>query len=276
MYLLREQGFQKLSLLSNQSEVVVRYELPESGNLFYSDRHPEQLYYTIRHDDMDTLLGVLDLANGNMRTLLDYERGLQILGLTEDGLGLYVMPIGQDASFGGVFVIDLENGEIAKDLPMQALFFVTLAPDSRQLIAFSIQFVEGTTHDYVLHLYDLPSLPLSAPEIFPLPVEDSHVGNYGLHWSPDGEGIYFTLIEDFYETPSESFGLWYLNVETGEAHLVGTPIPDSDYYTAGISPDGKWMLFQYYMSGEVVLFQLQTGETLTFMEPFGGLFAGWK
>lgn len=276
VYLLREQGFQKLSILNNQSEVMARYESPVSGKLFYSDHYPEQLYYTIRHDDMDTLLGVLDLVNGNMRTLLDYDRGLQILGLTENGLGLYVMPVGQDASFGSVFVIDLEDGEIAKELPFQALFFVALAPDSRQLIAFSTQFTEGTTPDYVLHLYDLPSLPLSAPEIFPLPVDSSHVGYGGLHWAPDGEGVYFTLIEDFYEPSSKSYGLWYLNVETGETYLVGSPVPDSDYYTAGISPDGEWMLFQRSMSDEVLLFQLQTGETVTFAAPLGAIFAGWQ
>ncbi|HAF47922.1 MAG TPA: hypothetical protein DCL08_01620 [Anaerolineaceae bacterium] len=277
IYLLHEQGILWLQIEENQSEVMARFEAPlEWGDLFYTDRHPQQLYYSILRGDEDFVLGMLDLNTGSLHPIIYYDRYLQILGLTEDDQGLYVMPVGQDPSFGNVFVIDLEGGEIAKDLPFQALLFVALAPDARQLIAFSTQFVEGITHDYVLHLYDLPSLPLSAPKIFPLPVDSSHVGYGGLHWTPDGEGVYFTLIEDFYEPSSESYGLWYLNVETGKTHQVGSPVPDSDYYTAGISPDGEWMLFQRSMSDEVLLFQLQTGETVTFAAPLGAIFAGWQ
>lgn len=280
VYLLREQGFQKLSFVNNQSEVVARYEIPMAwGNLFYSDRHPEQLYYTAHHGDMDTRLGVLDLVNGNMRTLLDNSRSLHILGLTEDGQGLYVLPVGQDTSFRQIFVIDLERGEIAKDLPIQAEMFVAFAPDSRLLATFSADYIDpnGEYIDYALYLYDLPSLPLSAPQVFSLPLESTYVGNDGLHWAPGSEGFYFTLIEDLYNEPfSESYGVWYLNVETGEAHQVASPVSDSEFSSAGISPDGEWMLFRPNMSGEASLLQLQTGETVTFAEPLGAIFAGWQ
>jgi hypothetical protein len=280
LYLIRENGIQRINLTNVSSDVVLRFDTSiSSGKLLWDANHSRIFYDGITSTARDSLIGYYDLDGNFVHPVLSYKDPLvtlQLIGVTEDGQGLYCLPHGQDPDFGKILLLNIDQGTISRELSVRGYNYAVLAPDSRYL-ATSAQVIDASGQlTNMINIYDLPSLPLTSPKIFKLPILTSMIGNNGFYWSPDGKRLYFMLIENK-DDPSTSIsdGLWVLDVETGSTHKVAD-IPDLSMYTSGVNPDGLWILVRSTTKDEAFLVNTQTEEVRSFSIPLEATLAGWQ
>jgi hypothetical protein len=276
LYLLREQSIQRIYLSEGKSDILLPFETPMlAGVLIFVAGYSRIIYYGT-DNWQESLVGYYDLDQDIVYPAFSFPQNLHPLGLTDDGQGLYCLPVGQDPEFNKVLLIDLKQGSIARELPVRGVSFAVLASDARQLATFFQRPDTSGQLESVIHLYDLPSLPLTPPRVFTLPNAPSYVGFGGLHWSPDSQSLHFMLVENIYEAPdTTSYGLWRLDVESGATNQVA-PISDPIFHTVSISPDGEWIVLMHEMNDEAILVHLQTAEVQSFSVPVNAIVAGWR
>jgi hypothetical protein len=276
IYLLCEQGIQRIYPSEGISDILLPFNTPMlAGELIFAAGYSRIIYYST-DNWQKTLVGYYDLDQDIVHPAFSLPQNLHILGMTEDGQGLYALPVGQDPEFGKILLLDLGQENITRELPVQGIMYATLAPDTRRLATFAQRMDSTGQLESVINLYDLPSLPLTPPRVFPLPKTPSHVGFGGLHWSPDSQRLYFMLVENIYEAPATtSYGLWRLDVESEATDQVA-PISDPVYHTVSISSDGEWIVLMHETKDEAILVQLQTGAFESFSVPVHAIVAGWR
>jgi len=317
VFVLCERGLQRAALGDGSSEVVVRFDPPvRFGSIDPLPQGTQILYEAVVDDPqaefgMRTEIGLYQADRDRSQTVLSTASSLTVLGMASDGRSLYLVPHGQDPSFGRVLVVALDGGQVEAELDVLGDPIASLAPDSRFLVA--------TMPQDVLNLYDLASATVKARRVS-LPNPPSHVRD--LFWASDGRSLYFSLLGgDFYSydplNPPDPHGLWRLEVEagtltqvtTGEkgerqllamspggewlvtGDLAGTVqvwearsgremgqarAPQGEMYAAGISPDGDWLLLRHFSEEAVLLVHLPGGESASFTLPAGAVVAGWR
>lgn len=276
IYLLREQGIQRIYLSEGKSDILLPFDTPMlAGGLIFAAGYSRIIYYST-DNWQESLVGYYDLDQDIVYPAFSFPQDLHPLGLTDDGQGLYCLPVGQDPEFNKVLLIDLEQGSISRELPVQGVSSAALAPDARLLATFAQRSDPSGQLESVINLYDLPSLPLTPPRVFTLPNAPSYVGFGGIHWSPDSQRLYFMLVENIYDAPAtSSYGLWRLDVESGVTDQVA-PISDPVFHTVSISPDGEWIVLMHETNDEAILINLRTGEVDSFSVPVNAIVAGWQ
>jgi hypothetical protein len=276
LHLLREKGIQRIYLSEGKSDIVSHFDtsMIEGGMIFAGEYY--QIVYYVTDSGQESIVGYYDLDEGMLYPAFSFPQNIRILGMTVDGHGLYALPIGLDPEFNKVLLLDLDQGGIARELPVRGVSFAVLASDAHQLATFFQRPDTSGQLESTIHLYDLPSLPLTPPRVFTLPNAPSYVGFGGLHWSPDSQRLYFMLVENIYEAPATtSYGLWRLDVESGVTDQVA-PISDPIFHTVSISPDGGWIVLMHEMNDEAILIHLQTAEVQSFSVSVNAIVAGWR
>lgn len=280
VYLICENGIQQINLTDGSNDILLHFNaFIESGKMFWDANHSRIFYNGINYDIRDSLIGYIDLERDTVNPVFSYTNplvALFIIGLTEDGQGLYCLPHGQDPDFDKMLLVNINQGAISRELPVRGYNYAVLSPDSRHL-ATSAQVIDASGQlENMINIYDLPSLPLTSPKIFKLPIPASMIGNNGFYWSPDGKGLYFMLVENK-EDPSTSIsdGMWVLDVEIGSMHKV-VDIPDPNLQMSGVSPDGTLLLVRSATNDEAFLVDSQTGEIDSFYVPLDAILVGWQ
>lgn len=281
LFLLRQNGIQRVLLSDCSNATTFEFNEPVmSGNLLLSPNGSQVFYGIVADSTRVSDIGFFEV-NGDLvhpiRTATESPNTYSLIGVTEDGKGLYLLQYGQDPALGLILVIDIENGNVGRELSIEGWGSGVLAPNRRafatpnQVINTSEPF---SGLEYKLNVYDLPSLPLTSPHIFTLPNPPSEIGFGGLHWSPDSQKLYFLLIEPNND-PQISYGLWSLAVTAGSAEQV-TTIPDPSFYLNGISPDGTWSTIRDDNSDQSLLVNIQTGKVSQFSVPVEAILVGWQ
>lgn len=276
LILLREQGIQSILLSETTIDTLIRFDMPILEGGLINSANDRRLFYFGTDSEQKTNIGYFELDKDIGKPAFSFPQNLQVLGLTEDGQGLYCLPVGQDPEFNKVLLIDISKDEISRELPVRGVSFAALAPDARSLSTFAQVPGQNGQLDSVINLYDLPSLPLTPPRVFNLPKTPSFVGFGGLRWSPNSQDLYFMLIENIYEAPSTiSYGLWRLNVQNGKMDQI-TPISDPTFHIEKVSPDGTWILLSHETINESIIVNSTSGKIQSLTVPDGATFAGWR
>lgn len=280
LHLLQENGIRQIHLIDYSDDVLLYFDEPISSGRLVLDTNFSRVFYNgITHRTRDTLIGYFEIDGNSVHPMLLYKDPLitlQIIGVTEDGQGLYCLPVGQDPEFGKVLLLNIEQGMISKELAVQGWSYAVLAPNSRHLATFSRIPDTSDQMTNMINIYDLPSLPLTSPRVFTLPNPPSGVGFGGLYWSPDSQKLYFMLTENIDDPSSSiSYGLWCLDVNTGSASQVAA-IPDPILHLSGINPDGRWGLLKAETKDEIYLVDLPSGEIRSLVVPLEAILVGWQ
>ena len=279
--LIRQNGIQRIGPSDCSNVTISKFTEPiMMGDLLISPDGSRIYYGKVTYSTRISEVGIIELDMEQVhliQTLKDPEFTYSLIGITEDGKGLYYLQKGQDPSLGLILVINIENGTTEKELSFEGWSSVSLAPN-RRLAATPNQVVNKSSDpccslEYKLNVYDLASLPLTSPHVFTLPkTPGAIVGR--LLWSPDSQTVYFLLLDSDYD-PQISYGLWSLNVTTGDARQV-TAIPDKSYYLESISPDGAWVTLRHDTPEQSLLVDLLTGNPHPFSVPYEAILAGWR
>lgn len=275
---LREGGIQRVDLADGVSELLFKPDLPVLFGDFLLTNQDQILYSAVIDDPsvifgFRTLIGTYRMYDGILNPSLSLPQNMQVLGLTLDGRGLYLLPIGQDSEFNSVRLFDLISGEMEKELPVEGSRYASLAPNVRLLATASQSFALNDRFEGMIKLYDLPSLPLTPPRTLALPQAPSHVT--GLIWSPDSGSLYFLLNPgNPWDEPPGSYGLWRLEVTSGEFSQV-IPLQQTGFNLRGLSPDGQWLLLDHESKPGALLVNQLTGNILAFTHPNDAQAALW-
>jgi hypothetical protein len=278
--LIRENGIQRVHLLDCSSDTLLRFDEPIStGRLLLDTKRSRIFYNGITSAARDTLIGYFGLSSNATQPVVTYKDPfvtLQLIGVTEDGQGLYCVPVGQDPEIGKALLVNIDQGVISKELPVQGWAYAKLAPDSRNLAVFSRTPDPSGQLKNTINIYDLHSPPPSSPRVLTLPEPPGGVGYGGLHWSSDSQKLYFMLIDNI-DDPSASItiGLWKLDITTGTASRVAT-ISDPTLHTSSVSPDEKWIVLRPETKDEVFLVNSQSGDVQSISIPLEAILAGWR
>lgn len=272
---LREQGLQRVRLADGSTDLL-RFNVPARSGALTPDGI--QAIYEVGVNDpqaefgMGTRIKLYQVGTGKVQAVLYVTQTVQVLGLTADGHGLYLLPRGQDPAIWGVLVAALESGAIEAELPIYGDLIASLAPNGR--------FIATTAPQDILYLFDLASEPLKVHRV-KFPNAPSHVR--GLVWAPDGRLLYFSLLAgNFYDydpdNPPTFYGLWRLHVESGVLSQVAA-LAEAENQPVTISPDGQWLLLRYVRKGmwtdTVTIVHLPSGASESFTLPVMAIVVGW-
>jgi len=258
--ILREQGLQRTMLADGSTDLMVRFDgTARSGFFVPGGREMAVFQVTVDNPQaefgLETLVGLYRPAGDSAQVVLSLPQVEQALGTTADGQSLYLLPRGQDPSFGRLLLASLETGAVGAELPIEGEVFAVLSPDGRYLAT--------TVPQGALNLYDLVSQPLT-PRVFALPQSPSHA--WGLLWSPDSRFLYFLLRPGgLYDEPASSYGLWRLEVDSGAISRFAA-ISEPEGFLA-IDHDGRWLVWGS-QDGTVRVWEAQTGRQVAQMSPF--------
>jgi hypothetical protein len=249
LLVMHEQGIQRIRLSDGTTDMIFNFDKPAMYGNFVSSRDGQKIFFTTAVNDPQAEFGTAsqvgfhDINLDAITPVITIPDSLGVLGQTKDNLDLYLLFFGMDTALGRIFQVDIQKGEIIKELAFQGELIASLAPDGSHLATLNPSYdpLENT-----IGVFDLNSSPGTAPRIFKLPNEPSFVpGNF--LWSPDSRILYFNLWADHYwDVPASGpvpYGLWQLELESGKMSQPsrGTEIV---FNLERISSDGEWLLLR--------------------------------
>jgi len=248
LLLMREQGIQRIKLSDGSTDMIFSFDKPAMYGYFISATASPNVFFIIIVDDPQAEftsgceVNYYDFKLDTIIPVITYPNTMRVLGLTTDKDGLYLLFTGQSTDFGRVFLVDIQKGEITKEIAFQGEWIASLAPDGSHLATLNPNYdpLENT-----IGVYDLTSSPGTPPRTFKLPKDPSFIPGDFL-WSPDSRILYFNLWADHYwDDPAgfKYYGLWQLELESGKMSQpsFGTEIV---FNLERISIDGEWLLLR--------------------------------
>jgi len=247
-------------------------ETPLFGSLVRASNDRVVLYSTALESGcsptgMGAKIGLYQVDKNISRDVYSSDTGYILpLGLTTDQQGLYGTSVGCAPGFDRFWLISTDDGEIKKELPTwdatpreTGTGGAALSPDSRHL-AFTTSSVADTEDLVIRHRLSIYHLDTMTIERYDLPHPPSH--GRSLLWSSDSQWLYFTLNPGTpFDEPSNSYGLWSLNIQTGQ-YLRITDLDDPLMHLVSISSDGQWILLQPETRQRVTYVHLSTAEKI--------------
>jgi hypothetical protein len=276
---LSEEGIEHIQLSDGASTRLVTFDTKaQGGSRLLSD--DDYVFYAARFEDPvapfgKTQVGYYSIADGSVKQLLTVDRAAEPLGLTAQKDGLYLLPRGQDPSFGIVQVVDLATGDIKAELPVMGEGQVALAPDGNFLATTARVYDadDGSAlGDDLLYLYDMRAETPARHVIVP-PQGPSAANN--LVWSPDSSAVYFALGKGNLYEITASYGLWKLDVGSSQ------PVQISDAnllnsWVDWVSSDGGQAVVAHYQEVDPELLDLTTGALSPLAVPGTAMLVGWE
>lgn len=276
---LSEEGIERIQLSDGASTRLVTFDTKaQGGSHLLADEG--YIFYAARFEDPvapfgKTQVGYYSIADGSVKQLLTVDRAAEPLGLTAQKDALYLLPRGQDPSFIGVQVVDLASGEIAAELPIEGEGQAALAPDGSSLATTARRFKPGDASDPgqdLIYLYDLRTATPARQEIVP-PQAPSAANS--LFWSPNSSAVYFALGKGNLYEMTESYGLWKLDVASGQP----AQISDADLRHGWIgwtNADGTHAIVGYPQEVDPEVIDLTTGALSPLAVPGTAMLVGWE
>jgi hypothetical protein len=279
LLVLRDTGLERIHLPDGAASTVQPFTPvagPGSSLLLTRD---QTIFYAAHVDDAQavfgkTLIGSYDVARGTATTLLTADGSGRPLGLTPDGAGLYLLPVGGDPSFGQVQVIDVRTGAVRAELAVEGEGVPVVSPDGRRLVVPARRFSASDPNAEpasLLYLYDLTQQPVTRQEIVP-PQAPSAANS--LFWSPDSRAFYFALgAGNIYELTT-SYGLWVYDITSSKASKLADVDVLNTFFGGQTHSDVA--LLRRTMTQESQLIDLATGAATPFAIAPSALIAGWR
>ncbi|HNP88691.1 MAG TPA: hypothetical protein PKK78_21320 [Kouleothrix sp.] len=279
LLVLRDTGLERIHLPDGAASTVQTFTPvagPGSSLLLTRD---QTIFYAAHVDDAQavfgkTLIGSYDVARGTATTLLTADGSARPLGLTPDGAGLYLLPVGGDPSFGQVQVIDVRTGAVRAELAVEGEGVPAVSPDGRRLVVPARRFSASDPNAEpasLLYLYDLTQQPVTRQEIVP-PQAPSAANS--LFWSPDSRAFYFALgAGNIYELTT-SYGLWVYDIASSKASKLADVDVLNTFFGGQTHSDVA--LLRRTMTQESQLIDLATGAATPFAIAPSAMIAGWR
>lgn len=279
LLVLRDTGLERIHLPDGAASTVQTFTPvagPGSSLLLTRD---QTIFYAAHVDDAQavfgkTLIGSYDVARGTATTLLTADGSARPLGLTPDGAGLYLLPVGGDPSFGQVQVIDVRTGAVRAELAVEGEGMPVVSPDGRRLVVPARRFSASDPNAEpasLLYLYDLTQQPVTRQEIVP-PQAPSAANS--LFWSPDSRAFYFALgAGNIYELTT-SYGLWVYDIASSKASKLADVDVLNTFFGGQTHSDVA--LLRRTMTQESQLIDLATGAATPFAIAPSAMIAGWR
>lgn len=279
LLVLRDTGLERIHLPDGAASTVQTFTPvagPGSSLLLTRD---QTIFYAAHVDDAQavfgkTLIGSYDVARGTATTLLTADGSARPLGLTPDGAGLYLLPVGGDPSFGQVQVIDVRTGAVRAELAVEGEGVPAVSPDGRRLVVPARRFSASDPNAEpasLVYLYDLTQQPVTRQEIVP-PQAPSAANS--LFWSPDSRAFYFALgAGNIYELTT-SYGLWVYDITSSKASKLADVDVLNTFFGGQTHSDVA--LLRRTMTQESQLIDLATGAATPFAIAPSAMIAGWR
>ncbi len=282
LYLLRETGIQRIQLsdCTNDTLVELNHSVM-SGSLLLASGGQRLFYATVDGTTRESIAGYVDLKDSTSHEVFSYMEDelltFALLGLTENGQGIYLLQHGQDPSLRKILIVDIKKAAVAGELTIEGYGEADLSPDG-SMLAVNNQVVDASDPKYPvyyqLNIYNLTAPSGTPPKAFDYPNAPSELGYGRILWSPDGQRAYFLVIDSAYE-PTTAYGLWSLDVASGSMTKVAA-MPDPTLHASTISPDGAWILLRAETKDETFQVNSQTGEVKLFSASVEAILTGWQ
>jgi hypothetical protein len=273
--ILQEEGLRRIRLTDGDSRFQSFNQTVRSGALIRAG--DDAVIYEAKVDDpqaefgVGTAIGLYRTTDDSMKALLTLARNVGVLHMTADQQRLFLLPFGQDPSFGALLIVNVGDGQVLEERTIEGELFATISPDGRRLVTTSRRAASaGAQEEGVLLDYDLTASS-AAPQIISLPKAPGHA--WRLTWSPDSRALYFLLRPgDLYDEPATSFGVWRLDA----ASRVVEQVTDSAPVDAFLRTDGQWLMLQHSGERRVTMINLATRASTVVDLPTQAIVVGWR
>ncbi len=277
LLVLRAEGLVRVDLPGGASTTLAKFSPPAHAGSRLLATRDGKIFYGVQADDPDlvfgkTRIGYYDPASAQLKELITVDRGAAPLGLTPNGDGVYLLPLGGDPSFGQIQVVDIASGKVRAELAVEGEGMPVVSPDGRFLAttARRLSASDPNAEESLLYLYDLTAQAPQAHEIA-LPKAPS-AANYPF-WAPDSSAFYFALGSGNIYELKESYGLWSYNIASNKAAQVADVNVLNSFF-AKVNPAGQ-VLQRQTMQPSSQLVDLATGKPMPFSIAPNAIVAGW-
>ncbi len=312
VWVLRTDGLQRISGEGGAAEQVVRFPeealfgslVPFEGGILYraTFSDPEAEF------GFRTTIGLCSTDAGQATTVLSSGENLDLLGVTPDGEGLYLLPRGQDPAYGSLRIVSRNDGTVLRELSVEGEGPAYLSPGGRYLVC---------PFQNALRVYDLSADP-PVRHVVTLPEAPGYVAS--LVWRDEHVAVLSLLSGDPYTldaSQSPALGLVQLDLaspaltplttgaENERRLLACTPggrwlvttdllgkaqiwegdsgrlarsasVPAGEVYAPALSSDGRWLLVRGVQGEEAAALRIPEGEVVHFSLPAGAVVVGWQ
>jgi hypothetical protein len=273
--ILQERGLRRIRLTDGDSRFQSFNQTVRSGALIRAG--DDTVIYEAKVDNPQAEFGVgtaIELyrtTDDSMKALLTLARNVGVLHMTADQQRLFLLPFGQDPSFGTLLVVNVGDGQVLEERAIEGEVFATISPDGRRLVTTSRRAASaGAQEEGVLLDYDLTA-PSATPQIISLPKAPGHA--WRLTWSPDSRALYFLLRPgDIYDEPATSFGVYRLDAASGVVEQVTETAP----VDAFLRTDGQWLMLRHSGERRVTMINLATRSSTVVDLPTQAIVVGWR
>jgi len=274
LFILDEQGIMQVNLADETYARLVTFDVPAlAGQLTSFDKGSTIIYSAIIEDlstqsSFATVIGEIEPKRKTEMFKSYQTTWVDLIGLTKDGKGLFLRPVGQDPEFDRIWLLDISKNDAVEDVYIQGIgtLVTSLSPNAQFLVTMGqIPITEEQPEqpppemEAVLSLYDLSSSDLPTHRDFALPNSPSHFRE--VLWSGNSQRVYFLLLSGkYWEEPTTSYGIWSFDIKTAEMSQI-VPVSDVDLALSRISPDGEWILLAHQSKGGVLSVHIPTGKS---------------
>jgi hypothetical protein len=253
LFILREQGLEKVALDGSSTALLVRFELPALFGQVSSAADNQEVIYSANVTGprasfgMGTYIGVWPVYGSGITATLSSDQAWQPLGLGAGRNSLFVLPHGQDPAFNRLLIANLPNGQISSEISVEGYEIASLSPTGDIIVTTAERLNDSNgTYASILNIYYLNGRTATHTMV-PLPNQPSHIRQ--LVWSPDGRFLYFVLLShdltyDDPDHPPTSLGLWQLEINS-QTLLQLVPANSGRAPFLAVSSDKLWLLVSY-------------------------------
>jgi hypothetical protein len=279
LLVLRAEGLVRVDLPNGTSTTVAKFKAPARAGSRLLATRDAKIFYAAWMDDPDkafgnTQIGYYDVAAANVKPLILVDGGAAPLGLTPNGDGMYLLPLGGDPAFVRIQVVDLASGKVRADLAVEGEGMPVVSPDGRFLVTTARRFSASDPNaepDSLLYLYDLTAQAPKARVITPPKAPSAATYPF---WAPDSSAFYFALgTGNIYEL-KDSYGLWSYSVAADKAAQVADVNVLNSFF-AEVNPAGQ-VLQRQTMQASSQLVDLASGKPTPFAIAPNAIVAGWR
>jgi hypothetical protein len=263
LFLLRTQGLQSVDLAKETGQTLARFETPLLYGHLLADLDYNRVLYSATVDSacsgtgMGGWIGLYDADARVDDRLLSEAFSMRLLGRSQDGQYLYLLPVGCDASFGQIWAVSLESGRKEKELATEGYLFTQLSPDGRYYATLHSRFTDyDEPPDELLAIYDLEASPAALREV-ELPKPGKHIQH--MRWSKDNRFLYFTLLSedpDYVQPEVISSGLYQYDAVTGKVSQITQGRPGE---VPLLDQNENWLLLRHSGDASAYRVDMETG-----------------
>lgn len=278
VYLLTDKGIQKLAINNGSVTSLLSFDTTVLYGNLLNGSNGTLIYWacfnsTESESGIKTDIGLINLETDSATHIITLQQSAKALGMTNNQLGIYVTPIGQNPEHDTIHLIDFMNN-YDKPITIKPFFVVDIDSESKYIITSGYDYnADNEKPQSVIRLYTING---NVDQLWEYQLSQDSNNIPEVLWAPDDSNIYY-LVSKIGEASSNITRsvLWRISLDGKNVNKVADIENTTPVHLFGITSDGKWLLLQSETPDTALETNIVDGTTRTIKFPGLSLLIQW-